>query len=248
MGRVRAYVGLGANQGDVAGTLAAAVRDLDALRGVRVRGVSRLYRTRPVGVTDQPDFHNAVVALDVQVGERVAEDPGAVARDLRGAGDPAAAAPDVRIGDGAVGAAPDVRVGGGPAGAALTLLADLKALEADAGRRTGVRWGPRPLDLDLLLFGRHVIHVERPAALRSTDPTRPSVQWLDVPHVSAAERAFVLAPLADLAPRLVPPGWTRSVAASLRERLAVEGSDAVIPVGAWDPTLDRWRMMRTEVT
>ncbi|MES1239569.1 MAG: 2-amino-4-hydroxy-6-hydroxymethyldihydropteridine diphosphokinase, partial [Chloroflexota bacterium] len=69
MGRtVRAYIGLGANVGDARRTLADAVAALGALPGVRRRGVSRLYVTRPVGVEDQPDFHNAVVALDVPAG------------------------------------------------------------------------------------------------------------------------------------------------------------------------------------
>src|SRR3972149_5788178 len=66
--RVRAYVGLGANVGDAPTTLARAVGALAALPDVRLRGVSRLYATRPVGVGDQPDFHNAVVALDVPAG------------------------------------------------------------------------------------------------------------------------------------------------------------------------------------
>ena len=65
---VRAYVGLGANVGDAGRTLAEAIRALAALRGVRLRGVSRLYATAPVGVTDQPEFRNAVVALDVRAG------------------------------------------------------------------------------------------------------------------------------------------------------------------------------------
>ena len=50
MRTVRAYVGLGANLGDPAATLEAGIAALDALPGVRLRGVSRLYATRPVGV------------------------------------------------------------------------------------------------------------------------------------------------------------------------------------------------------
>jgi len=61
LGRVRAYIGLGANIGDAADTLAAAIHALAALPGVRLAGVSRLYATAPVGVTDQPEFRNAVV-------------------------------------------------------------------------------------------------------------------------------------------------------------------------------------------
>ena len=58
---VRAYIGLGANVGDAEATLAEAVAALAALPGARLRGVSRLYATDPVGVTDQPDFRNAAV-------------------------------------------------------------------------------------------------------------------------------------------------------------------------------------------
>jgi 2-amino-4-hydroxy-6-hydroxymethyldihydropteridine diphosphokinase len=194
---VRAYVGLGANVGDAAGTLAHAVRVLAVLPGARPRGVSRLYVTAPVGVIDQPDFHNAVVALDVPRGPT-------------------------------------------PEAGALALIVALKGLERALGRVPGRRWGPRALDLDLLVFGRHRIHVARAAAARSADPARTGVQWLDVPHGAARERSFVLAPLADLAPRLVPPGWATTVAGALAERSAVEGADAVGAVGVWDPVLARW--------
>jgi len=195
-GRVRAYVGLGANVGDAPGTLAAAVHVLAALPGVRLRGVSRLYATRPVGVEDQPHFHNAVAALDVPAGS-------------------------------------DAETG------AMALLLALKGIEAAFGRRRRGRWGPRELDLDLLLFGRRRIHVERPPAARSAAAQEPE-GWLDVPHASAAERLFVLAPLADLAPGLVPPGWGTTVATRRRVRAVLEGPGAVRAVAVWDAGAGRW--------
>lgn len=178
--RVRAYVGLGANIGDARAMLTKAARALAALPGVRVRGVSRLYRTRPVGVTDQPDFLNAVVALDVPAG-------------------------------------PDPETG------ALALLVALKQLEEALGRKPRQRWGPREIDLDLLVFGRHRISAKRPDG-----------RWLEVPHPQAHERLFVLAPLADLAPRLRPPGWGESVATARSRREAAEGQDAVEVIGTID--------------
>jgi 2-amino-4-hydroxy-6-hydroxymethyldihydropteridine diphosphokinase len=54
--------------GDAAGTIAAGVHALAVLPGARLRGVSRLYATAPVGVTDQPEFRNAAVRLDVPTG------------------------------------------------------------------------------------------------------------------------------------------------------------------------------------
>lgn len=194
---VRAYVGLGANIGDTPATLAWAVGRLGGMPGVRLRGVSRLYATRPVGVERQPPFHNAAVALDIRISADAADN-------------------------------------------ARHLLERLKVLEREAGRRLRGRWGPRELDLDLLVFGRHTIHVARTERGRSADPTRAGPQWLDVPHVAAAQRAFVLAPLADLAPGLVPPGWGMSVAAALRRRLAIEGPDAVRAVGSWDAVAAGW--------
>lgn len=140
-------------------------------------------------------------------------------------------------------AAIDVRVGPRPASDALALLERLKALERDAGRRPGRRWGPRELDLDLLVFGRQRIHVPRTVASRSADHARAGVQWLDVPHPEAAHRAFVLAPLADLAPGLVPPGWGISVATALARRLVAEGADAVRLVATWDGAASDWRRL-----
>jgi 2-amino-4-hydroxy-6-hydroxymethyldihydropteridine diphosphokinase len=63
---VRAYVGLGANLGDPESTLAAAVHAIDEAARLRVRAVSPLYATRPVGPPGQPEYRNAVAALDVR--------------------------------------------------------------------------------------------------------------------------------------------------------------------------------------
>jgi 2-amino-4-hydroxy-6-hydroxymethyldihydropteridine diphosphokinase len=172
--RVRAYIGLGGNVGDVEANLRNAVRALGALPGARLRGVSPVYRTRPVGVTGQPDFLNAVAALEVPAG-------------------------------------PDPETG------ALALLAALKQLEQAIGRRPAERWGPREIDLDLLIFGRHEIDVQRPDG-----------RWLRVPHPEMRERLFVLVPLADLAPGLRPPGWGASVASALRRRLRADDARSAV--------------------
>ena len=199
MARVRAYIGLGANVGDPEATLAAAVRALAVLPGVRLRGVSRLYATEPVGVKDQPEFRNAVVALDVPAG-------------------------------------PD------PATGASALLVALKGLERAFGRQERERWGPREVDLDLLVFGRHRVDVERPPAGRSDDPAKASLP-LVVPHVEARRRLFVLAPLADLAPGLVPPGWGETVATAANRQRRREGRDAARPIATW--TGDGWLRLPT---
>jgi 2-amino-4-hydroxy-6-hydroxymethyldihydropteridine diphosphokinase len=92
---------------------------------------------------------------------------------------------------------------------AVDLLAVGKALEHTAGRRLGARHGPRPLDVDLLLYGDSV----------RSDPE------LRLPHPALRERRFALQPLADLEPdrRLPPDGKTaREVLAGLRDGGKVE--------------------------
>ena len=63
------------------------------------------------------------------------------------------------------------------------LLRHMKEVERELGRRRGERWGPRPIDIDLLLYGDLVIDENE----------------LRVPHYALAERPFVLVPLADIA-------------------------------------------------
>lgn len=75
------------------------------------------------------------------------------------------------------------------------LLDRLKALEVEMGRRPGVRWGPRVVDLDILLAGRTVLSSER----------------LTIPHPRLAERGFVLMPLSEIAPGLVHPVLHRTM-------------------------------------
>lgn len=81
------------------------------------------------------------------------------------------------------------------------LLRRLHAIEREAGRRRGMRWGPRTLDLDLLDWHG----VIRPA------PLRPAL-----PHPGIAERIFVLQPIAEIAPRWVHPVLRRPAAGLLR--------------------------------
>src|SRR4029079_15669972 len=127
---------------------------------------------------------------------------------------------------------------------ALELLAELKRLEREAGRGDGRRWGPRVLDLDLLLYGRQRIREERPPEARSLDAetdAAKAARLLEVPHRDLGERLFVLAPLADLAPGLVPPGWHQTCETRRRACAPPEPPDAVRAVGSWDAAAGRWR-------
>jgi 2-amino-4-hydroxy-6-hydroxymethyldihydropteridine diphosphokinase/dihydropteroate synthase len=73
------------------------------------------------------------------------------------------------------------------------VLDSAKRIESSFGREAGARWAPRPIDVDILLFGREIISTPR----------------LEIPHPGLTERAFALAPLAALAPRLTIPGKGR---------------------------------------
>lgn len=76
---------------------------------------------------------------------------------------------------------------------AQELLEGIRGIEKAAGRERAERWGPRTLDLDLLVFGAE----------------RIATAELTVPHPGIAERGFVLAPLHDVAPTLSVPGVGR---------------------------------------
>jgi 2-amino-4-hydroxy-6-hydroxymethyldihydropteridine diphosphokinase len=83
---------------------------------------------------------------------------------------------------------------------ARDLLAVARRLEAAAGRERGVRFGPRTLDVDVLVVGDAVVDDED----------------LVVPHPRMGERRFVLEPLAELAPELVPPGAREGAGGEVR--------------------------------
>ncbi|MFG6668654.1 2-amino-4-hydroxy-6-hydroxymethyldihydropteridine diphosphokinase [Halomonas sp. HNIBRBA4712] len=129
----RAYIGLGSNLDEPLAQVRQAINELGKLSLTRFERASSLYASRPVGPQDQPDFVNAVAAIDTALSP-------------------------------------------------LALLDQLQALEQRHRRRRLRHWGPRTLDLDLLLFNDQ--HIDHPR--------------LVVPHPHLYERAFALIPLAEL--------------------------------------------------
>lgn len=136
-----AYVGLGSNFDDPRQQITTALAELNAIPQTRVVTHSGLYRSAPVGPAGQPDYINAVAALNTELSPH-------------------------------------------------RLLARLFEIENLHWRVRGMRWGPRTLDLDLLLYGQETWQDET----------------LTIPHPRLHERGFVLYPLYEVAPHLVIPG------------------------------------------
>ncbi|WP_323083872.1 2-amino-4-hydroxy-6-hydroxymethyldihydropteridine diphosphokinase [Providencia alcalifaciens] len=133
------YIAIGSNLGEPLKQAQQAIAALDAIPSTRVVSTSSIYRTKPLGPQDQPDFLNLAVLLETELEP---ED----------------------------------------------LLNHTQKIELDLGRvRKDERWGPRTLDLDIMLFGNRVIHTER----------------LTVPHYGLKEREFMLYPLSDITPSLI---------------------------------------------
>jgi len=81
------------------------------------------------------------------------------------------------------------------------LLRALKQLERSAGRRSGPRWGPRPLDIDIVDYGGRIL---------GWPPHGEQRPHLTLPHPEAHRRSFVLVPLLEVVPRWVHPAFAIS--------------------------------------
>ena len=139
-----AWVGLGSNLDNPLQQLHLALEALNQLPETTLEDASPVYRSRPVGPSDQPDFLNMATRLETTL-------------------------------------------------PASTLLQQLLAIEDARGRVRTEVWGPRILDLDLLLYGSESI--DQPELI--------------IPHPEIPNRDFVLRPLLDLTPDLALPDGRR---------------------------------------
>jgi 2-amino-4-hydroxy-6-hydroxymethyldihydropteridine diphosphokinase len=138
---VTAFIAIGSNLDDPAKQVRSALRELAALPETRLLASSSLYRSAPVGYRDQPEFINAVAAIETSLRPR-------------------------------------------------DLLEHLLAIERRHDRARTFPNAPRTLDLDIVLYG----------GLRIAEP------GLTIPHSRMRERAFVIVPLAEIAPEAAIPG------------------------------------------
>lgn len=141
---ITAYIAVGSNLADPVSQANLAIETLKNLPQSKFLATSKLYSSTPMGPQNQPDYINAVVAIETEL-------------------------------------------------TPIELLNCTQAIEQEQGRvRKDERWGPRTLDLDIILYGNEVIDSER----------------LTVPHYGMKEREFVLYPLAEIAPSLQLPDGT----------------------------------------
>jgi 2-amino-4-hydroxy-6-hydroxymethyldihydropteridine diphosphokinase len=162
---VTAFVALGANLDDPQAQVQSAIAALGELPRTRLVRASSLYRSAPVGYSNQPDFINAVAEV-------------------------------------ATGLAP------------RELLDSLLALEHHRGRVRDFPNAPRTLDLDIILYGDLALHEH----------------GLTIPHPRMHERAFVLVPLAEIAPDARVPG--RGAARDLLAGVDTSSVERVVSVKA----------------
>ena len=144
---VIAYIALGANLGDRAGNIAAALEKLQQTPQVKLTKVSALIENPAVGgPSDSPPFLNAAAEIVTSLSARA-------------------------------------------------ILDRLLEIEREIGRIRREKWGPRSIDLDLLLYGDEII--DEPG--------------LTVPHPLMHQRLFVLEPLAQIAPGAIHPVLERTI-------------------------------------
>jgi 2-amino-4-hydroxy-6-hydroxymethyldihydropteridine diphosphokinase len=141
---IKVYIAIGSNLEQPVAQAENAIKALKTLPKSTFLTASSLYSSTPMGPQDQPDYINAVAAVETEL-------------------------------------------------TPLELLDRTQAIEQKQGRvRKADRWGPRTLDLDILLYGDTVIDSER----------------LTIPHYGMKQREFVLYPLAEIAPSLQLPDGT----------------------------------------
>jgi 2-amino-4-hydroxy-6-hydroxymethyldihydropteridine diphosphokinase len=147
------FVGAGSNLNEPIEQCLEAFHRLSLISGIRILRRSSLYRTEPVGFSEQDWFINAVVEI------RTTLSP-------------------------------------------YELLDRLHEIEDTMGRVRGPKWGPRTIDLDILLYGQEIIMEE----------------FLQIPHPEIHKRRFVLEPLCELASYVIHPAFGVSMR-GLKDRL-----------------------------
>ncbi|ARQ08025.1 2-amino-4-hydroxy-6-hydroxymethyldihydropteridinediphosphokinase [Macrococcoides canis] len=143
---MKVYISFGSNIGDREYQINEALRKLEQIQDTKLKVVSSLYETAPVGGVVQDDFLNGAAIVETNL-------------------------------------------------TPISFLNEIQRIELELGRERKIHWGPRTIDLDVLLMDDVVIEHER----------------LKVPHPFMHERSFVLIPLAEIAPEAVHPVLNKKI-------------------------------------
>ncbi|SJZ86626.1 2-amino-4-hydroxy-6-hydroxymethyldihydropteridinediphosphokinase [Selenihalanaerobacter shriftii] len=157
------YLSLGSNLGDREEYLKEAISKLGQHIQIKVDTVSSVYKTEPVGYTNQDEFLNLVVKIKTSLSP-------------------------------------------------MELLNHIQEVEKNLDRVRDIRWGPRTIDIDIILFGKNKVNSQR----------------LTIPHPRFHERAFVLVPLAELTDDVLYQGKTAN---QLLDQLTKDKGVKKYPVG-----------------
>lgn len=143
---MKVYISFGSNIGDREYQINEALRKLEQIQDTKLKAVSSLYETAPVGGVVQDDFLNGAAIVETNL-------------------------------------------------TPISFLNEIQRIELELGRERKIHWGPRTIDLDVLLMDDVVIEHER----------------LKVPHPFMHDRSFVLIPLAEIAPEAVHPVLNKKI-------------------------------------
>lgn len=143
---MKVYISFGSNIGDREYQINEALRKLEQIQDTKLKAVSSLYETAPVGGVVQDDFLNGAAIVETNL-------------------------------------------------TPISFLNEIQRIELELGRKRKIHWGPRTIDLDVLLMDDVVIEHER----------------LKVPHPFMHDRSFVLIPLAEIAPEAVHPVLNKKI-------------------------------------
>ncbi|PPA68562.1 2-amino-4-hydroxy-6-hydroxymethyldihydropteridine diphosphokinase [Jeotgalibacillus proteolyticus] len=141
-----AYLSLGSNVGDSFDNLQQALLLLQETDGIMITCASSIYKTEPVGFTEQAKFLNLAVEVMTELSPE-------------------------------------------------KLLQACRGIEEELGRKRLTRWGPRTIDLDILLYNAEQIETDS----------------LTIPHARMHERSFVLIPLLEMNPFMIHPVLNESL-------------------------------------
>ncbi len=153
----KVYIAIGSNLGNRLENIKKAIALLKKCQGIMITNQSSIYKTKPVGYKNQPEFLNCVLEILSNLSPQ-------------------------------------------------ELLKILQNIESKLLRERNIKWGPRTIDLDILLYGNHIIKEKN----------------IVIPHTQMHKRQFILFSLMEIAPEIIHPLMKKNIS-GLYETLPKKG-------------------------